>query len=64
MESAVAATDAMYNAAGATAIYETSPLQRRFRDIHVASQHMMVAPPTWELTGRLLLDLPTNPQGL
>jgi hypothetical protein len=35
-------------------------LQRRFRDAHVATQHMMVAPPTYELAGRVLLGLPTD----
>jgi alkylation response protein AidB-like acyl-CoA dehydrogenase len=50
----------MYHAAGGSAIYDSSPLQRRFRDVHVATQHMMVAPSTWELAGRLLLGLPTD----
>ena len=50
----------MYDLAGGTAVYERSPLQRRHRDVHVATQHMLVAPATWELTGRLLLDLPTD----
>ena len=31
------------------------PLQRRFRDVHAATQHMLVGPATWELTGRSLL---------
>ena len=31
--------------------------QRRFRDVHAATQHMLVGPPTWELTGRSLLGL-------
>lgn len=55
-----AAVDAAYNLGGGTSIYETSPLQRRFRDVHAATQHMLVGPATWELTGRLLLDLPTD----
>jgi alkylation response protein AidB-like acyl-CoA dehydrogenase len=49
-----------YRLGGGSAIYETSPLQRRFRDANVATQHMLVAPATWELTGRLLLGLPTD----
>jgi indole-3-acetate monooxygenase len=57
---AAAATDAAYGLGGGSSIYETSPLQRRFRDIHAATQHMLVAPATWELTGRLLLGLPTD----
>jgi hypothetical protein len=50
----------MYEAGGGTSIYDSCPLQRRFRDAHVATQHMMVAPTSWELTGRLLLGLPTD----
>jgi indole-3-acetate monooxygenase len=56
---AEAATTA-YRLGGGSAIYESSPLQRRFRDANVATQHMLVAPATWELTGRLLLGLPTD----
>ncbi len=53
-----------YDMAGGTAVYASHPLQRRFRDAHVATQHMMVAPPTYELTGRVLLGLPTDPSVL
>jgi indole-3-acetate monooxygenase len=53
-------TTSMYHAAGGTSIYDSNPLQRRFRDVHVATQHVMVAPSTWELTGRLLLGLGTD----
>jgi indole-3-acetate monooxygenase len=52
--------DLMYDAGGGTSVYETSPLQRRFRDVHVVTQHMMVAPATWELAGRLLLGVETD----
>lgn len=52
--------DRMYNLAGGTSVYLRSPLQRYFRDVHVATQHMMVAPATLELTGRLLLGLETD----
>jgi len=47
----------MYHAGGGTAVYAASPLQRQFRDIHVVTQHMMVAPATLELVGRILLGL-------
>jgi alkylation response protein AidB-like acyl-CoA dehydrogenase len=49
--------DLMYNAGGGSAVYAASVLQRQFRDIHVVTQHMMVAPPTLELAGRILLGL-------
>jgi alkylation response protein AidB-like acyl-CoA dehydrogenase len=52
--------DLMYNLAGGTSVYRRSPLQRIFRDVHVATQHMMVAPATLELTGRLFLGLETD----
>ena len=59
-EASAAVVTAMYHAAGGSSIYDSSPLQRRFRDVHVATQHMMIAPPSWELAGRLLLGLPTD----
>jgi alkylation response protein AidB-like acyl-CoA dehydrogenase len=50
----------MYDLGGGSAIYEASPLQRRFRDAHTATAHFQVNPATWELTGRVLLDQPTD----
>jgi alkylation response protein AidB-like acyl-CoA dehydrogenase len=52
--------DSAYDLAGGSALYESGPLARRFRDAHAASQHMLVAPATWELTGRLLLGAPSD----
>ncbi len=51
---------AMYDLGGGAAIYDSSPLQRRFRDAHAATAHFQVNPSTWELAGRLLLGLPTR----
>ncbi len=50
-----AAVAAVYHAAGGSSIYTTSPLERRFRDVHTLRQHMIVGPATWELAGRVLL---------
>ena len=61
VDAAVKAVDACYTLAGGTSVYRASPLQRRFRDVHVITQHMMVAAPTYELAGRVLLGLPTDP---
>ena len=56
--------DAMYNLGGGTSIYRKSALQRRFRDVHAATQHMMVGQPTYELAGRVLLGLEVGPSEL
>ncbi|HJL14545.1 MAG TPA: acyl-CoA dehydrogenase family protein [Sandaracinaceae bacterium LLY-WYZ-13_1] len=52
--------DACYHLAGGAAIWASSPLQRCLRDVHVMTQHVMVAEPTLKPVGRLLLDLPTD----
>jgi indole-3-acetate monooxygenase len=54
------AVDLMYTAGGGTSIYAASPLQRYFRDIHVITQHAMVAPATYGIVGRVLLGLETD----
>ena len=52
--------DEMYHLGGGSAVYENSRLQRHFRDIHVATSHIMVAPSTLETIGRLLFGLKSN----
>lgn len=41
---------------GGAAVYTSSSLQRRFRDAHVATQHIATAPAVFELAGKVLLD--------
>lgn len=60
VKSSAKAVDLMYTLGGGTSVYRASPLQRLFRDVHVATQHMMVADATFELTGRLFLGLDTD----
>ena len=36
--------DMVYNVAGATAAYESNPIQRHFQDVHVISQHLQAPP--------------------
>lgn len=55
-----AAVDRMYHAGGGSSIHETHALQRVFRDVHVATQHAMVAERTYEPLGRMALGLPTD----
>ena len=52
--------DTSYTAGGGAAVYRSSPLQRVFRDVHVATQHAMVAPRTMEVIGRARFGLPTD----
>lgn len=42
-ETATAVVNTCYTAGGATALYDTSSLQRQLRDIHTLTQHIMVA---------------------
>lgn len=60
VEASVRAVDAMYTLCGGSSVYAHSPLQRCFRDVHVATQHMMVNDAVYELAGRLFLGLETS----
>jgi len=55
-----AAVDLMYEAGGGASIYASNPLQRHFRDVHVATQHLMVTASTQGLVGRIMLGLETD----
>ena len=57
---AVSVVDAVYNAAGVTAIYDGHLLQRQFQDIHVISQHLQARFAHYELVGRHWLGLPVD----
>ncbi len=60
METSARAVDMMYALGGGTSVYRTSPLQRYFRDVHVATQHMIVGDQSWETAGRVLLGIDTD----
>ena len=57
VEQCVAAVDLLYRLAGSSAIFQSSPLERCFRDVHTAAQHFQVQDGRWETAGRVLLGL-------
>ncbi len=62
MHEAVRAVDLVFHAAGTNAVYEHNPLERHFRDIHVAVQHAAGLPAHMEAAGKALLGLrPAEP---
>ncbi len=63
-ESAASAVDLCYHAAGGAAVYEAAAIQRVFRDMHVATQHAMVAPRVFEPLGRRRFGLETDTRTL
>jgi alkylation response protein AidB-like acyl-CoA dehydrogenase len=57
---AVEVVDTVYNAAGATAVYDGHPIQRAFQDIHVMSQHLQSRRAHYQLVGRHWMGLPID----
>src|SRR5262249_15584022 len=57
VEQSVAAADSLYRLAGTSAIFQSAPLERCWRDIHTAAQHVQVQDGRWETAGRVLLGL-------
>jgi alkylation response protein AidB-like acyl-CoA dehydrogenase len=55
IHSAREAVDHTYNAAGATAIFQSHPLQRRFRDIHTVTQQLQGRLNHFETVGAWML---------
>jgi alkylation response protein AidB-like acyl-CoA dehydrogenase len=48
--------DSVWHAAGTSSIVDGSPLERRFRDVHVGRQNVAVSPANYEIAGRLFLQ--------
>jgi tetratricopeptide (TPR) repeat protein len=57
MHEAVRSVDLVFHAAGTNAIYTRNPLERYFRDIHVAVQHNAAFPAQYESAGKVLMGL-------
>jgi alkylation response protein AidB-like acyl-CoA dehydrogenase len=56
-EASAQAVDLLYNAAGGTALFESTPLERCFRDVHATTQHIGTQAANFELAGRVLFGL-------
>jgi alkylation response protein AidB-like acyl-CoA dehydrogenase len=54
-ERAAEVVEAVWKAAGASSIFLSSPLERRFRDVHVTTQNIAVSPVLYGGAGRTLL---------
>ena len=54
------AVDFAYNAAGATAIFESHPLERRFRDIHTVTQQLQGRLSHFETVGAWMMGADTD----
>ena len=52
--------DAVYHAAGATAIFESNPFERRFRDINTVTQQAQASMTNFGVMGESLLGLQPN----
>ncbi|HKX09304.1 MAG TPA: acyl-CoA dehydrogenase family protein [Stellaceae bacterium] len=64
LKEAVAVGDFAYYAAGATAIFESHPFERRFRDLHAVSQQLQARRSHFETVGKYLLDVEVDPAWL
>ncbi|MCP8939990.1 acyl-CoA dehydrogenase family protein [Alsobacter sp. SYSU M60028] len=59
---AVEAVDLVFNAAGTTAVKAPSVLDRCFRDVHTANQHLVASPMSYSIVGGMLLgETPSDP---
>jgi alkylation response protein AidB-like acyl-CoA dehydrogenase len=61
---AARAVDICYTTGGGSSVHVSSPLQRCLRDIHTATQHILVSPRMWETFGRLRFGQKVDPSML
>ncbi|HXP75752.1 MAG TPA: acyl-CoA dehydrogenase family protein [Stellaceae bacterium] len=57
LKEAAGVADFAYHAAGATAIFESNPFERRFRDMHAITQQLQGRRSHFETVGKYLLDV-------
>ena len=53
----VAAIDLLYRLGGTSTIFQASPIERCWRDVHTAAQHMQVQDSCWQTASRILLGI-------
>ena len=58
--SSVHAVDLLHAALGTSSLFQNTPLERQFRDIHMAAAHVMISPFTYEAAGRVEMGLPAE----
>jgi indole-3-acetate monooxygenase len=59
-QSCIHIVDQCFALGGSSVVYETSPLQRRLRDLHVAGQHFTAQQRNYVSAGKLLLNPPSK----
>ncbi|MCW2499658.1 MAG: acyl-CoA dehydrogenase type 2 [Frankiales bacterium] len=60
----VAIVNEAFALAGSSATYSSSALQRRFRDIRTAAQHVAASPEIYQVLGAVMVDEPVPPAAL
>jgi len=60
IHTAIEVVDILYQAAGATAIFNENPFERRFRDIHSVAQQLQGRQVHFETVGQYLMGLETD----
>ena len=63
-EQCIEVVDWTFAAAGSESVYDTSSIQRRLRDIHVARQHATVSKHTYQILGAIVLGESVAPMEL
>jgi hypothetical protein len=60
MQTSAKVVELMYSAAGSSAVYTRSPLERCFRDIQVLKQHGFLSESRYETVGQVRFGLPPD----
>jgi hypothetical protein len=57
VRSSLRAVDVLFDAAGTSSVYEINPIERCFRDLHVAAQHGAVGRLSVEAAGQVVFGI-------